>query len=175
MQAISTVLEKVMPQQGQLSRNPQSKYNRTLEILRNPSDYCISNGVNAFDVVPSIPVKPETLSFAKELLEQNFGTPIPSAKWMMLCQRIIEEDWSEERFKKTLNWFIDTKKFPSWTIADWFEYGVKLYPFRWVREYCHKNGLREVDFIRTLDVYMVDGIRLYKFKDGVELPLEKIS
>ena len=147
--------------------------NRTLEILRSPSDFCVSNGVSAFDLVKSEPVKETSLAFAKEVLEQNFGTPIPNAKWMMLCQRIIEEDWSEERFKRTLNWFIDNKRFPSWVVADWFDYNVKLFPFQWVRQHCHKNGLREVDFIRTLDVYMVDGIRLYKMKDGIELPLER--
>ena len=91
----------------------------------------------------------------------------------MLFEMIREEKWSEERFQRTLKWFLKTKYNQAWTMSDWFQYGVKLYPFAWVRQHCHKNGLREVDFIRTLDVYMVDGIRLYKQKDGVELPLER--
>ena len=173
MQTLQMVLENQTKLQERPTRSLPNKYNQTLEILRSPSDYCVSNGVSAYDIIKSEPVQEQSLAFAKEVLEQNFGTPIPNSKWLMLCQRIIEQEWTEERFKKTLNWFLDNKKFPSWTISDWFDFDVKLMPFAWVRQHCHKNGLREVDFIRTLDVYMVDGIRLYKMKDGAELPLER--
>ena len=120
-------------------------------------------------------MKNSSLAFAKEVLEQNFGTPIPNAKWLMLCERIFEQEWTEERFKKTLDWFLDNKKFPSWTISDWFDYDVKLYPFQWVRNYCNKNGIREIDFIKTLDCYLIDGIRVYKEKDGIDLPFDIAS
>lgn len=174
MQAISTVINQTRQLQEQPTKSLQTKSQKTLEILKSPSAYCVENGVNALDVVPSIPVQEKSLAFAKEVLEQNFGTPIPNAKWMMLCQRIIEEDWSEERFKRTLNWFIDNKKYPSWTIADWFEYGVKLYPIQWMNREIGKMGNPERAW-ELFDRYRVNGVVVCKFKDGIELPLEKIK
>jgi len=141
--------------------------------LRSPSDFYIQNGVDAFIVIGGEPVKSETLITAKIFVEQNIGAEIPKEKWLMLCELIADAEWTEERFKRTLKWFLLNKCYPAWTFKDWFDYGVKLYPFQWVRQHCHKNGLREVDFIRSLDVYFVDGIRLYKMKDGIELPLKK--
>jgi hypothetical protein len=175
MENLAILLKNQTKSHAQPSKSLPNKYSATLEIIRNPSDYCAHNGVSAYDLIKSGPVKDSSLAFAKEVLEQNFGAPIPNAKWMMLCQRIIEEDWTEARFKKTLNWFLDNKKFPSWTIADWFDYDVKLMPFAWVRQHCIKSGLREIDFIRSLDCYLVEGIRLYKMKDGISLPLERMS
>jgi hypothetical protein len=120
-------------------------------------------------------LKEQTLAQAKEIIEQNYGTSIPQSKWLMLCKRFFDEEWTEEQFKRTLAWFLDTKHYPSWTIADWFDYNVKLYPFAWVRDYCNKNGLREVDFIKSLDVYIVNGVRLYRMMDGTNLPLERVK
>lgn len=174
MQELSGLIGRVMPQQGQLTKNHQSKSQRTLELLRNPSDSCVNSGVNALDVIPSNPVEEKTLAEAKEMLEQNFGTAIPDAKWMMLCQRIIEEDWSEQRFKRTLKWFLENKRFPSWTIADWFDYNVRLYPIQWMNAEIHKMGNPPKAWER-FDRYRLDGVVLCKHKDGVELPLEKIA
>lgn len=128
-------------------------------------------GVNAFDLIPSKQVTAETFIKAAAYLQQAYGVEYPAEKFSILFDLIREENWTEERFNRTVKWFLKTKYNQAWTIADWWQYNVKLYPFSWVRQHCHKNGLREVDFICTLDVYMVDGIRLYKQKDGIELPL----
>jgi len=143
--------------------------------LRNPSDSVIQNGVDAFSLIESPVVTPSTFTKAVAYLQQAYGVDYPKEKFSILFDLIVDEGWNEERFTRTLKWFLKTKYNQAWTIADWFQYGVKLYPFRWVREYCHKNGLREVDFVQTLDVYMVDGVRLYKMKDGIELPLTKLE
>ena len=118
----------------------------------------------------------ESVSFAKAIayLQQAYGIEYPKEKFAILFDLIRDEGWTEERFQRTLKWFLKTKYNQAWTIADWFQYGVKLYPFSWVRQHCQKNGIGEIDFIRTLDVYLIDGIRLYKQKDGTDLPLEKI-
>lgn len=143
--------------------------------MRNPSDSVILNGVDAFSLVNSPVVSPSTFTKAVAYLQQAYGVDYPKEKFSILFDLIVDDGWNEERFNRTLKWFLKTKYNQAWTIADWFQYGVKLYPFRWVREHCHKNGLREIDFIRSLDVYMVDGVRLYKQKDGIDLPLEKIG
>ena len=129
--------------------------------------------MNGLDLVPSDPVSPGSLAKAKILVDQNVGIETAREKWMMLCREIISDGWSEERFDRTLRWFLRTKKFPDWKIADWFEYGVPLFPFAWVRTTARETGMREIDLLKSLDVYLVDGVRLYKWKDGVDLPLER--
>ena len=129
--------------------------------------------MNAFDVIGGPVVTPSSFAKAAAYLQQAYGVEFPKEKFAILFELILDEGWTEERFNRTLKWFLKTKYNQAWTIADWFQWNVKLYPFAWVRQHCHKNGLREVDFIRTLDVYIVDGIRLYKMKDGIDLPLKR--
>lgn len=143
--------------------------------MRNPSDFYVQNGVDAFAIIGGELVKKETLATAKLFVEQNLGSEIPKEKWMILCELIVEANWSEEKFQRTVKWFLLNKCYPAWTIADWFQFNIKLYPFAWVREACRKSGQSEVEFIKTLEVYLVDGIRLYMQKDGTDLPLEKIK
>jgi hypothetical protein len=130
----------------------------------------VKQGVSALDLIDSNPVSVETFAKAKAILEQVYGVDYPKEKMMILFQLIDEEGWSEERFNRVFKWFLKTKYNQSWTIADWFQYDVKLYPFAWVRQHCHENGLREDVFIRSLDCYNVGGVRMYKMKDGVDLP-----
>lgn len=141
--------------------------------MRNPSASICDKGINGLDLIPSERVKPETFVKAKIYLEQAYGVEYPKEKFAILFDMINEEGWSEDRLMRTLKWFLKTKYNHAWTIADWFQYGVKLYPFGWVRYNCKTNGMRECDFMKTLDCYIVDGVRLFKMKDGVDLPLEK--
>lgn len=87
---------------------------------------------------------------------------------------IIDADWTEERFKRTMNWFLANKCYPSWTIADWFQYDVKLYPISWMNKEIGKMGNPERAWER-FDRYRIADTVVCKFKDGVELPLEKIE
>ena len=174
MEALQTALGKVMQLPEQHS-GIQTNRLKTISILQNPSEVVCNNGVNGLDLIPSERVKPETFVKAKVYLEQAYGVEYPKEKFAILFDMINEEGWSEERLMRTVKWFLKTKYNQAWTIADWFQYGVKLYPFRWMRDYCAKNGIREVDFMKTLDCYLVEGVRLYKMKDGVDLPLEKIQ
>lgn len=140
-----------------------------------PSDSVIQNGVDAFALVESPKVSANTFIKAVAYLQQAFGVDYPKEKFSILFDLIVDEGWNEERFSRTMKWFLKTKYNQAWTVADWFQYNIKLYPFAWVRETCRKSGQSEIEFIKTLDVYLVDGIRLYKVKDGVDLPLQKES
>jgi len=131
-------------------------------------------GVNAFDLIPSKPVSAETFIKAAAYLQQAYGIEYPAEKFSILFDLVREENWTEERFNRTVKWFLKTKYNQAWTIADWWQYNIRLYPFVWVRESCRKSGQSEIEFIKTLDVYLVDGVRLYKLKDGVDLPLERV-
>ena len=168
-------LASLINQQNALSTREQTtKFATTLEALRSQSSRCAEVGVNALDLIGSKPVSSVSLAAGKVLLQQNYGIEIPKEKWMMLVSRILDEQWTEERFQMTLSWFIQNKKYPSWVVADWFDFGIRLYPFAWVRKHCKDNGIREDHFIATqLDVYLVNGVRCYKYKDGVTLQLER--
>lgn len=104
------------------------------------------------------------------MIEANFGVNASDEKVIMLAEMIVEDGWSEYRLRQTLKWFLKNKKFATWTIADWYDYGVKLYPYSWCLEKISK-GVPQSD----MDGYRVGGQVLWKMKDGIDLPFEKIN
>lgn len=172
MEQLTRLPEKVLPLNAQLSAT-QSRRSTIIESLQSRSPYVVKNGVEALDLIPSHPVKPESIALAKSILEQNYGMTYPKEKFALLFDLIEESGWSEARFQAVFKWFRKNKYNQSWTESDWFQYGVKLFPFQWVRNHCAENNIREVDFIKGLDCYIVEGVRLYKQKDGYDLPIEK--
>lgn len=105
---------------------------------------------------------------AEELLKMNFGMDYPAQKFSMLWDMIIEEGWTKERLKSVLKWFLKNKKFPSWTIADWFDYDVKLYPYSWYQQKI-SEGAKDSD----MQGYKINDKVLWCLK-GVDLPFEKV-
>jgi hypothetical protein len=105
----------------------------------------------------------------KALLEMNYGVEYPEEKFMMLFEILQEENWSSERLRQTVKWFLKNKKYPNWTIADWFEYGEKLYPYSWYQKQI-SEGVKHED----LQGYKINGKVFWKLKDGKELPFEKV-
>jgi hypothetical protein len=104
------------------------------------------------------------------MLEANFNKDYSDEKFKVFFELIREDGWSEERFRRTFKWFLLHKKFPEWTIADWFQYGVKLYPYSWYVKQCTEG----TNVLKQMDRYRVDGVVLYKFKDGEDLPFERL-
>ena len=159
-------------QSQELRSNMTRKQSLALRNLRQPSTSVIESGVNALDLIPSEEVKTETLTKAIAILQANFGTEFSSEKISVLFDMIREECWSEERFQRTLKWFLKNKKFPSWTVSDWFDYGVKLYPRAWYLKQCHENGGYApigIQFYKLPDEKIA-----YKYKDDEELPFEEL-
>lgn len=131
----------------------------------------IENGVNALALIDSPPVAPATITKALVILEQNFGAEVSKNKAELLFDMVTEDGWSEKRFDLTFKWFLKNKPYPSWTIADWFSYGVKLYPEAWYRQQCREG----MDVRKQMDRYkLADGVIGYKWKDGIDVPLEKL-
>lgn len=128
--------------------------------------------MNALDLIPGEQVSGVTLAKAKVFLKQNYGLEYSEEKFAMLFQMIDEERWTEERFKRTFSWFLKNKKFPSWTIADWFEFGIKVYPYAWYLQQIDKQGR---EFNRSIDWYRLpDGTLVCKPKDGNDLPFQRV-
>lgn len=106
------------------------------------------------------------------MLEQNFGTEYSNEKWLMVVEMIRDEAWTEERFQRTFKWFLKNRFFPAWTIADWFAFGVKLYPYSWYLEQINKNG---ASVTKQIECYRVaEGVLGYKYADGQDLPFPKV-
>ena len=134
----------------------------------------IENGVNALSLIESVPVSATTFTRAKAMLEANFGGPIGEEKMALFFDLCREERWSEEQFLRTFKWFLKNKPFPAWTIADWFQYGVRVYPYAWYLDQQSKAG-PYVDVLQQMDRYKLpDGTIVFKWSDGQDLPFEEI-
>ena len=127
--------------------------------------------VSGLNLIPSKEVEPDTFTKAILLLQQNYGTEYSKEKTGMLFDMIREEKWSEERFNRTLCWFLKNKKYPSWSISDWFDYDVKLYSYGWYLKQVREQGAL---INNSIEAYTIaDGVTGYKFIDGTELPFPK--
>jgi len=126
------------------------------------------DGFNALDIIGE-KITIHDLLKAEELIRINYGVDFQREKMTVLWEMIKEENWTNERLQRTVKWFLKTKKFPNWTIADWFEYQVKLYPYGWYKEQISK-GYVDSD----MQGYKINGRTCWKFKDNDDLPFEKI-
>jgi hypothetical protein len=126
--------------------------------------------VSGLDLIPSKEVDTDTFARAVALLQANYGTEYSPEKTAMLFDMIREEKWSEERFTRTLKWFLKNKKFPSWSISDWFDYDIKLHSYGWYLEQVAKNG---ASINNSIEAYDINGTTGYRYRDGQELPFPK--
>lgn len=129
------------------------------------------DSINALDFIGG-KVTSEDILKAEEFLKMNFGVDYPKEKFSMLWEMIREEGWTSERLKQTLKNFLKTKKFATWTIADWFDYKIELYGYS---EYLKKLNERGKTFNNEIEWYRVGGVPFWKYKDVTELPLERIN
>ena len=129
---------------------------------------CQADGL---DLIPSEPVTNEDVVKAAALIEQNSGTTTADAKWMMLAQMIVEEGWSRERFQRTLKHLLKSHKWQSWTLADWFSFGIEVHPYSWYMEQVHARGATVND---SIECYRLpDGTVCYRYADTQRLPFPR--
>lgn len=146
-----------------------------MQNLRQPSPLVIESGVNALDLFDSPEVSPSTFTSAVAFLQANYGAEYSQEKTSMLFDLIREENWSEERFKRTFRWFLKNKPYTAWTIADWFSYSVKIYPMEWYHNEQHKSGIY-TDVRNQMDIYILPNAeRGYRYRDGIILPFERVK
>jgi hypothetical protein len=169
MEQLNVALIKTL---GQLEReqpsNMGTKRSAVLRNLKQPSTSAIVNGENALDLIDSPEVSVPTFTKAMAMVQANFGVEYDKTKAALLFDMIREDRWSEERFVRTLKWFLKNKPFPSWTMADWFNYSIKVYPLQWLQGSEYTIG----------DVYIYrlpDGVFGVKPLDGNELPFEGLK
>lgn len=108
-------------------------------------------------------------------LEANFGVKYSPEKWVFLVKEFKDSGWSLERFERTFKWFIKNKKFPAWTISDWFDYEIKVYNYQWYLYQQHLAGIY-TNVLEQMYVYKLPtGHIVYKWADGEELPFERVD
>ena len=128
-------------------------------------------GVNVFDLIGE-PVTKKDLIKAEEFLKMNYGVDYPAEKFVMLWQMIAEEGWTTKRLQSTLKWFLKHKKYPNWTIADWFDYEVKVYPYSWYLKQVKEFG-KEVN--KQIEKYKINGKVFFCYSDTERLPFEYLG
>lgn len=133
----------------------------------------IEKGVNALDLIDSPQVDSGTFTKAVAILQSNYGIEYSDEKVALLFDMVREDGWSEERFTKTLRWFLKNKPFPAWTISDWFSYGVKVYPYAWYLEQVTKFGKAVNKQIQAF--ILPDGTRVFRYRDDERLPFEEVQ
>lgn len=149
----------------------QTKSDTPKELQNYNSSLASTGEINALDLIGN-KVSTEDLLKAEELIRLNFGVDYPKEKFQVLWEMILEDGWTDYRLRETVKWFLKTKKFPTWTIADWFDYGVKLYPYSKYVEEVSKHGSV---INKQIEWYRVNGQVLWKWKDGNSLPLQKLD
>lgn len=132
-------------------------------ILRTISD----EGINALDLFGS-EITSELIFQTEQIIKQNFGIDYPDEKFNLLWQMIRDDNWSSERLIATTKWFLKNKKWAAWTICDWYDYGVILYPYSWYLKQI-SSGVKHEQMI----CYNIDGHFLWKLKDNQCLPVEQ--
>ncbi len=127
-----------------------------------------NSSINALDLIGE---KVTALDFAKakSMLQANYGVEYSNEKFKMLFEEIHEAGWTNERFTRTLRYILRNKKFATWTIADWFEYGVTLHPYSWYLEQVQHGNADKIE------AYSINGKTMYKLIDGEQLPFEKVD
>ena len=156
-----------------LHSNTDQRKSNALETLKRCSESVTKNaeaGVSLFDLVDSPPVSRAAFARGLAVLQANFGTEYSPEKTAVLFDMIREDEWTESRFNSTLAWFVKSKKFPSWTVSDWFDHDVKLYPYSWML----KQVAAGVDAKTDLEIWEVEyNVFGWKMRDGVPLPFLK--
>ena len=114
----------------------------------------------------------EDCARAEAMLRANYGVDYPTEKFDMLWTMVIEDGWTTEKLQNTVKWFLKNKKYPNWTISDWFDYQVKLFPYSWYLKQVNEFG---GSVNQQLEKYRIGDKILYKYADGNELPFERVK
>jgi len=150
----------------------QSKKENAIALLKMQSRDVTENGINALELIESPPVSSETFLQVRAMLEANFGKDYSNEKMALLFDMIRDDAWTEERFSRTLKWFLKTKHFRDWTVADWFSYAIKVYPYSWYLEQVKKCG--QAVNMQIQNLRLSDDTVVFRYRDHEILPFEEV-
>ncbi len=168
MQQINQTAQQIFTQgstTNTIRSRPHSALQNSKINLENPK------GINALDLIGS-KATPDDFIKAEVLIKTSFGVNYPKEKFSLLWDLILEEGWTKERLNQTVKYFLKNKKFATWTIADWFDYTLKLYPYSWYLDQIHQFGAAAN---KTIERYRIQDKVLYRYYDGNILPFEYLG
>lgn len=162
------------------NQNHQALTNRSEEslTLRRRSKILsgvTTSGVVAADLMGEI-VSTRDMQECMLAMEQNFGKSYAvemKGRVALLFEKCLEKDWSALRFRAAVDWILEHKPYPNWTLADFFSAPLqKLYPYT---EYTRLLQERGKGFNAEIQWYKINGMSLWAYKHEGELPFEKIT
>lgn len=116
------------------------------------------------------PIKSDDVIMCETLIKTNVGVDYTSEKFDTLLSLVQEDGWTNERLLATTKYLLKTKPYMNWTVADFYGYDIKLYPYSWYQEQISKGVKHE-----QMEAYKVNGVVRFKMVDGLNLPqFEKV-
>lgn len=127
-------------------------------------------GTNAYELVPGKTITEHDFKAVANMLRLNYGAEYSQEKFVMLVSMMAEDGWSGEKLRAASKWFMRTKKFPAWTVADWYEYDrvTMVYPHSWYQRQI-AEGRKDEEMI----AYEVNHVLCWKLRDGEPMPLQE--
>lgn len=121
-----------------------------------------SGKIDALDLIGER-AGPKDFLECEAVIETNYGVDYDPEKFSMLWSMVKQEGWSAKRLKETVLVFIKNNKYPSWTVADFFEHGCKLYNYtQYMKELDKYRGLNE-----EIIWFTIRGVRLWGYTNEV--------
>lgn len=134
------------------------------------------------------PLNSKVVAQATHLFTANFGVDYSEKdladKVKLLFTRALANNWSNERFMRAVEWFIDTKKYVTWTVADFMEAPLEapVSNRAWMQQYLEdhiKSGMEASTVMNHLECYVIqdsDGknVQLWREINTTPLPCERV-
>ncbi len=115
-------------------------------------------------------LKADDIFKAEKLLQIAYGKEYQKEKFSLLWNLVQEDKWTVERLEFTVKQFIKTNKWKDWTVADFYNLSnIKLYPYSW-----YLKKLSEGVPDKNLECYRINNVALWRERDGLELPYERV-
>ena len=148
------------------------------KLVKNLIDSTLSNfpfECDAFDLIETPKLSRESFTEGIGYLELNYRENFDKRFVQFLWMKLNNENFSELKFIKQLDWILKNKPFKEVRVSDFFTSNYKLFNYKKALQIQQTDWSGDPDGWNYFDRYKVPGYDkpMYKIKDGVDLPLEK--
>ena len=122
------------------------------------------NGIDPFTLTGT-PLTGEDFAKFEVILKTAYNKNYDSNLFRLLFEMVFDDGWTRESLEYALKQMIKRHKWGTWTIADFYSYAPKLYPYSY---YLANKS-------KPMDAYRVGNLVLWKERDGIDLPFERVE
>jgi len=122
------------------------------------------NGIDPFSIAGT-PLTGEDFAKFEVILKTAYNKNYDRNLFRLLFDMVVDDGWTRESLEYALKQMIKRNKWATWTIADFYSYAPRLYPY----SYYLANKAK------PMEAYKVGGLVLWKERDGIELPFERVE